>query len=147
MDLTDIRQLTEGMCIAKGNEADAVVGEGRHARDSGGFLATAETTSGDEHASKLALQFTLLPEMASSIPKGLQRKNKISVLARHRQKGRIYAYLPLRWEVAVTGGDTAKEAVVVGEIAGVDNRIIWLGGRMHLGQDLLRESLSDPRIV
>lgn len=76
MDLTDIRQLGKGMCIAKGNEADAVVGEGRHGRYSGGFLPTAETTGGDEHASKLAIQFSLLPEVASSIPKGLQRKNK-----------------------------------------------------------------------
>ncbi len=76
MDLTDIRQLPKGSCIAKGNEADAVVGEGRHGRYSGGFLATAETTSGDEYPSKLAMQFSLLPELASSIPKGLQRKNK-----------------------------------------------------------------------
>jgi hypothetical protein len=53
----------------------------------------------------------------------------------------------LRWEVAITGGNTEKEAVVVGDFVGVDNRIIWLGGGMHLGQNLLRESLGDPRIV
>ena len=73
MDLSDVRQLSEGSCVAKGNEGDAVVGEGGQGRYSGGFLSTAETTSGDEHASELAVQFALLPEVAGRIPKGLQK--------------------------------------------------------------------------
>ena len=72
MDLCDVRQLSEGSCVAKGNEGDAVVGKGRHGCDGGGFLPTAETTGGDEHASELAVQFALLPERAGRIPKGLQ---------------------------------------------------------------------------
>lgn len=41
-----------------------MVGEGRLGRQGGGFLSTAETTSGDEYAGELAVQFALLPEEA-----------------------------------------------------------------------------------
>jgi hypothetical protein len=41
-----------------------VVGEGRLGRQGGRFLSTTETTSGDEHAGELAVQFALLPEVA-----------------------------------------------------------------------------------
>ena len=74
MDFSHVRQLSEGSCVAKGNEGDAVVGKGGHGRNSGGFLSTAETTSRDEHASELAVQFALLPEVTGRIPKRLQKK-------------------------------------------------------------------------
>jgi hypothetical protein len=51
-----------------------MVDEGGHDRKTGGFLSTALTTSGDEHAGILAVQFTLLPELAGRIPKRLQGK-------------------------------------------------------------------------
>lgn len=72
MDLSDVRQLSEGSRVTKGNVGDPVVGEGRHGRDGRGFLSTAEATGGDEHASELAVQFSLLPEVAGRVPKGLQ---------------------------------------------------------------------------
>ena len=74
MDLRDVRQLSEGFCVAEGNVGDPVVGKGGHGRYGGGFLSTAETTGGDKHATELAVQFTLLPELAGPIPKRLQRK-------------------------------------------------------------------------
>jgi hypothetical protein len=64
VDLGEIRQLSKGGCVSKGNEGDAVVGEGRLGRQGGRFLSTTETTSGDEHAGELAVQFALLPEVA-----------------------------------------------------------------------------------
>jgi len=64
VDLREIRQLGKGSCVSKGNEGDAVVGEGRLGRQGSGFLSTAETTSGDEYAGELAVQFALLPEEA-----------------------------------------------------------------------------------
>lgn len=64
MNLREIRQLGKGGCVSKGNEGDAVVGEGRLSRQGGGFLSTAETTSGDEHSGGFAVQFALLPEVA-----------------------------------------------------------------------------------
>lgn len=71
MDFREIRQLAEGRGIAQGDEGDAVVSEGREACNSRGLLATAMATSGDEHASVLALQLALLPQLAGGIPKCL----------------------------------------------------------------------------
>ena len=41
VDLSHVRQLSEGFCVTKGNEGDAVMGKGGHGRNSGGFLPTA----------------------------------------------------------------------------------------------------------
>ena len=122
MDLREIRQLGKRGCVSEGNKGDAVVSEGRLGRQSGGFLSTTETASGNEHASELAVQFSLLPEVAGSIPEGL----------------------PLRWEVTIASGDTTKDAIEVGEFGGGDDRVVGLGGSMHLGQNVLSESLGDP---
>jgi hypothetical protein len=70
-----ISQLAKGTRIAKGDKADAVVSEGREARNSGGLLAATVTSSRDEHASEFAVQLALLPELAGSIPEGLVQKN------------------------------------------------------------------------
>ena len=148
MDLSDVRQLREGFCVAEGNVGDPVVGEGGHGRYGGGFLSTAETTGGDEHATKLAVEFTLLPELAGRIPKRLQRKYIYSLSSGTTQKKRedhhVLAYLPLRREVAVSGGNTEKEAIIVGQFCGADDGVVGLGGGVHLGQNLLGESLGDP---
>jgi hypothetical protein len=74
VNLREVRQLAKGSCVPKGNEADAVVDEGRLGRQSRGFLSTAETTSADEQAGVLAVQRSLLPELACRIPEGLREK-------------------------------------------------------------------------
>jgi hypothetical protein len=60
---------------------------------------------------------------------------------------RIYAYLPLSGEVTVAGGDTENETIIVSEVVGSKDRIVGLGGRIHLGQDLLGESLGNPTSI
>jgi hypothetical protein len=74
MDFRKIRQLAEDTRIPEGDKADAVVNEGREARDSGGLLATTVATSRDEHASELAVQLALLPKLAGGIPEDLQKR-------------------------------------------------------------------------
>ena len=145
MDFREIRQLAEGRGIAQGDEGDAVVSEGRQACNSRGLLTTTMATSGDEHASVLALQLALLPQLAGGIPECLQ--DGISPLPT-KMKGEIwiYAHLPLSGEVTVASGDTENEAIKVTEVVGTKDRIVGLGGRMHFGQNLLRKSLGDPRM-
>ena len=53
-------------------------------------------------------------------------------------------HLPLRGEVSVTGGNTEQECVEVDELIGGQDRVGWLGRRMHLFQNLLREGLGNP---
>lgn len=55
MDFREIRQLAKGRGIPQGDEGDAVVSEGREGCNSRGLLATTMATSGDKHASVLAL--------------------------------------------------------------------------------------------
>ena len=71
MDFIKIRQLAEGRGIAQGDVGDAVVSEGREGCNSRGLLATTMATSGDEHASVLAEQLSLCPQLAGAIPEGL----------------------------------------------------------------------------
>lgn len=40
------------------------------------------------------------------------------------------------------GGEAHQEAVVVLEVIGGDDGVVWLGGGVHLGQHLGRERLS-----
>jgi hypothetical protein len=56
----------------------------------------------------------------------------------------MYAYLPLCREVTVTSGDTAKDTIELGEFGGADDRVVGLGGSMHLCQNVLRQSLGNP---
>lgn len=60
------------------------------------------------------------------------------------QRG-CWTYLPLGGEVAVTGGDTEQEGIVLEEGGGVgqDGDVRRLGRGVHLGQDLLGEGLRD----
>jgi len=121
VDFIEVRQLAEGRSIAQGDEGDTVVSEGREACNGRGLLATTVATGGDEHATELALQLALLPQLAGAIPEGL----------------------PLSGEVTEASGYTIKDTIIVSEVIGRNDRIIGLGGRMHLGQDLLGESLGD----
>ena len=58
-----------------------------------------------------------------------------------------YTYPKLSGHATVASGDTAKDTVELSEVVGRKDGIIGLGGRMHLGQDLLGKSLGNPRIT
>jgi len=65
----------------------------------------------------------------------------------NKTKGNIiYTYLELSGHVTVASGDTKKITVIVREVIGLQDRVVGLGGCMHLGQDFLGKSLGDPRI-
>lgn len=144
MNLGEVRQLSKGRGIAKGNIDEAVVGEGGEGGNNGSLLATTGTGSGDENTSWLAVQLACVPELAGAVPEGLQTDGHFSPHPNMNQKRRIYAYLPLTWEVTETSGDADKEAIVVSELLGGDDLVGWLGGCMQLGQNVRRESLGDP---
>lgn len=42
------------------------------------------------------------------------------------------------------GGDTEEEGVKLGEVAGGQDGVVWLGGSVHLLEDLRGEGLSNP---
>lgn len=54
-------------------------------------------------------------------------------------------YLPLSGEVSISSGNAKQEAVVLGEGLGVlkEGDILRLGRSVHLGEDLIRQSLGD----
>lgn len=49
----------------------------------------------------------------------------------------------LSYLVAVTSGDTEEEGVELGELVSSDDRVLRLGRRMHLVQDIFGQSLGD----
>jgi hypothetical protein len=102
------------------------------------------TGSGDEHAGEFAVQLALLPELAGSIPESLQNRTKPQ--PHENQRLKKLAYLPLSGEVTVASGDTVKDTVIVSEVVGSKDGIVRLGGRIHLGQNLLGQSLGNPKI-
>lgn len=53
-------------------------------------------------------------------------------------------HLELRGHVAVASRDTEDEGIEFGEVRGLEDGIGGLGGRAHLGEDLLGERLGDP---
>lgn len=55
----------------------------------------------------------------------------------------VKTHLPLSGEVTVTGGDTEDEAIVVSELCGLEDGVVGLGGCVHLGEDVLGQSLGD----
>ena len=77
MDFREVRQLSKGTRIAEGNKVDAMMSEGREACNGSCLLSTTGATSRDKHASGLAVQLALLPELAGGIPEGLQRKARV----------------------------------------------------------------------
>ena len=121
VDLLKIGQLSEGGLVAQRNVDEAVVDESRHGGDGGGLLATTEGAGADEHTSILAPEGALLPLLAGLVPEGLE----------------------LGGEVAVTGGDTEEDGIVVKESLVAGNRVGRLGGSVHLGENVLREGLRD----
>ena len=62
-----------------------------------------------------------------------------------RSGGVEQAYLPLSWEVTVTGRDAKEETIVALKGIGTweDGDVRGLGRGVHLGQNLIREGLLD----
>lgn len=123
---TDLRVVTEeveGGLVAEGNVYDTVVSESAHGGERGALLSTTLGGGRDEQTSVLAPEGTSLPLATGLVPEGA----------------------PLGREVAVAGGDTEEEGIVLLEDGGVgeggDGAI--LGRGVHLGEDLLGEGLLD----
>jgi hypothetical protein len=74
VDFREVRQLSKGSRITKGNKVDAMMSEGREARNGSGLLATTGATGRDKHASGLAVQLALLPKRAGAVPEGLEKR-------------------------------------------------------------------------
>jgi hypothetical protein len=115
---------TESSLVSKGNVDETVVGQGAHAGNSCALLSATESTGADEHAGVFAPEGALLPLLSGGIPECAH----------------------LRGHVSVPSGDTEEDTVVLLELGGVvdggDAGV--LGRSVHLGQDLLGESLGDP---
>lgn len=87
------------------------------------------------------------PPVCHSWPVESQNAYKYSLSSGTTQKKRednVLAYLPLSRVVAVSGGNAAKEAIILGKLCGGDDGVVGLRGGVHLGQNLFRESLGDP---
>ena len=120
-DLAQVAEDGEGSGVPERDIDDAVVSEGAHGGNGGGFLTAARGAGADEQASIFAPEATGLPEMAGGVPE----------------------CLPLGGEVAVTGGDAEEEGVVGLEDVRGDGGVVRLGWGVHLGQDFLGEGLAD----
>jgi hypothetical protein len=113
----------ESGLVAERNVDDAVVSESAHGSESSALLSTALGAGADEQAGVLAPEATSLPLAAGAVP---ERP-------------------PLRGEVAVAGGNAHKEGIVLledGWVADLGDGGV-LGGSVHLGQDIVGESLGD----
>lgn len=124
-DRIQVGQDAEGLGVSEGHVDDAVVGEGAHGGESSGLLATSLRGSGDEDTGVLAPETTGAPLLAGLVPESL----------------------PLSGEVAVSCWDADEEGVILLEHAWVfeDGDICGLRRSVHLGEDLVRKSLGDPR--
>lgn len=122
MDLLEVGKQREGGLVAQRHVEETVVRESAHSSNGGRFLTTTESAGGDEETGVLAPVATGGPDRAGLVPEGL----------------------PLSGEVTVTGGDTQQDGVVLQEVIGLNDRVAGLGRGVHLGQDLVGESLGDP---
>ena len=153
-DLRQVGEDGEGVLVSEGDVNEAMVGESGHGSEGCRLLAAAHGAGGDEEAGKLAVEATLGPLAASSIPEGLRRATWLachrSVLEFwvrcHERLEPNFTYLPLGGEVPVPGGDTEEESVVLleGGRAIKDGHIRILRGGVHLAKNLVRERLGDP---
>lgn len=123
VNLVEVGQEGECGLVAERNVDETVVGEGAHGGDGSGLLATTGGTGGDEETGVLAPVAAGSPDGAGLVPEGL----------------------PLSGEVAVAGGDTEEDGIVLQEVGGLSNGVAGLGRGVHLAQHLLGESLGDPR--
>ena len=121
MDLLEVGEHGEGGLVAQRNVDKAVVNEGAHAGHDGGLLATTGGTGGDEGTSVLSSVATAGPDAAGLVPEGL----------------------PLGGEVTITGGDTEEDSIELEQVRGLSNGVAGLGRGVHLGENLLGESLGN----
>lgn len=122
VDLSQVRELSEGGLVAQRDVEEAVVSEGAHGSNGGRLLATTEGTGGDEQTGVLAPEATSSPDTAGAVPEGL----------------------PLSGEVTVTGRDTEENGIILEEVVGGGNGVGGLGGSVHLSEDFLGKGLGDP---
>lgn len=122
-DLGVVAEEVEGGLVAERHVDDAVVSEGAHGGDSSALLSTTLSSGGDEETGVLAPEGTGLPLAAGAVPERA----------------------PLGGEVAVAGGDTQKESIVLLEDGGVGEGGdgVVLGRGVHLVENLLRQGLLD----
>lgn len=76
MNLGQVAELARGALEAKRNELHPVVNKSGHCSDSGRLLSSTETSSGNEQASRLAVEGTGGPKLAGGIEEGLQRRRR-----------------------------------------------------------------------
>lgn len=125
MDLLEVGKEGKGGLVTQRNVNEAVVSESAHGGNDSGLLATTGGTGGNEDTGILAPVAAGGPDGAGLVPEGL----------------------PLSREITVTGRDTEQDGIVLQEVGRLSNGVAGLGRGVHLGQDLLRESLSNPRLV
>lgn len=122
-DLAQVGQDAKGRLVTERNVDDTVVRKSAHSGQGSALLATTLGGSGDEQTGVLTPVGTGLPLAAGLVPEGL----------------------PLGREVAVTGGDTEEEGVVLleglGVLEGGDLGRLWWG--VHLLKHLLGEGLGN----
>lgn len=142
MDFIQVGELSKGLGVAEGNVDDSVVGEGGHGRDGGRLLSSAVPRSRHEDAAKLAPKTSRRPEAAGGVDESLQTASQRNISI--TWTGDDGTHFPLRGEVTVTSGDTEEEGIELAKVLGMKDGIVGLRGRIHLGQDFLREGLLNP---
>ena len=136
--------------IAERDVDDAMVSEGAHSGDAGGFLAAAHGGRGGEEASVLAPVAAGLPLAAykEEVKRSVSGtcwmiESKLRPWMRRERVQRtscVPERLPLSGKVPISGGDAEEEAIVLGELGwvdGGDTAVFW--GRVHLLQDFIWE--------
>lgn len=122
---TDLGERVEqGECVlvSERNIDDSVVGEGRDRVESSDFLPTTLSTGRNEDTGIFSREITRSPETT----------------------GRVDERFPLGREVSVTSGDTKEKSIVRFQDFGGDDRIGGLRSSIHLLENFIRKSLSDP---
>lgn len=120
--LVEIGELAKGGLVSQRHIDHAVMSERAHGRNASGLLSSTDAGGGNEQSGVLAPEATLLPLGAGGVEEGF----------------------PLSGEVAVAGGDTEQDAVVLLEFGRCDDRdgrILRWG--IHLLEDFLRQGLLD----
>jgi hypothetical protein len=145
MDLSEVAGLGKGPAVSEGDEDDAVVGKGRHHVEGGRLLSSAEAGGGDEHTGVLASERTAKPELAGGVPEGLDLCRHVTVTGRDtEEEAGMGRQLSICYPAVERRSDVRVE---LSELAGLNDRVVRLGGSIHLSQDLLGESLGDPEIA
>lgn len=118
-DFFHVGQFCLASLVTEGHEDGAMVGEGRDHVQNRDFLATCKGASRDKDASIFAVKRAFVPERASGIPEGLH----------------------LHGHVTKSGGNSEEEPVEVGEIVGLNEGVVRLGGCLDQGENLFSKCL------